>query len=197
MDTRDRFTHACSWAICALCCLYHTPDLGAQTPAEWQAAARAVRRLPPDSFPELPAAIRAALAARQCRVPQSFTSARPHNVIGGRFARPGQHDWAILCSHQDSSSILIFWGNEQASQSIEFARASDAGFLQGIGEGRIGYSRIVTVASSARIREYAVSFGGSLPSVLDHDGLEDSFAGKASTVSYWVGNRRLVLTGAD
>jgi hypothetical protein len=185
------------WAIGALCYLCHAPKLWAQTPDEWQAAARTIRRLPPDSFPELPKAIRAALAARDCQVPQSFTSAQPHNVIAGSFARPGQQDWAVLCSRQDSSSILIFWGSTGAVEPTEFARSADASFLQGIGQGRIGYSRLVGVASPAQIREYAASFGGPLPAILDHDGVEDAFAEKASTVAYLEGHRWRVLTGAD
>jgi hypothetical protein len=70
-------------------------------------------------------------------------------------------------------------------------------FPTGIGEGRIGYSRVLAAASPAQMREYAVSFGGTLPKVLDHDGLEDAFAEKASVVSYLEAGRWLALTGAD
>jgi len=185
------------WAISTLCYLCHAPGLWSQTPGEWQVAARTIRRLPPDSFPGLPKAIRAALAARGCQVPQSFTRPRPHNVIAGHFARPGQQDWAVLCSHQDSSSILIFWGHTGAAGPTEINRAADASFLQGIGHGRIGYSRIVGVASPAQIREYAAASGGPLPARLDHDGVEDAFAEKTSTVAYFEGGRWRVLTGAD
>jgi hypothetical protein len=185
------------WATFSLLCICFTRGLSAQTPEAWEAAARTIRRLPPDSFPRLPLAIRAALDARGCSVPQSFTSERPHNVITGSFARAGQQDWAVLCSHHDSSSLFVFWASADARPPTELARASDAGFLQGIGRGRIGYSRLLAVASPAQIRGYAAAFGGPLPKVLDHDGVEDAFAEKASTVSYLEGGRWLALTGAD
>jgi hypothetical protein len=185
-------------AICALMWLCGPFGLSAQTPEEaWQVAARTIRRLPPDSFPQLPLTIRSALLARGCRVPQSFTSERPHNVITGSFAHAGQRDWAVLCSHRDSSSVLIFWGSAEAGSPTELTRASDAGFLQGIGEGRIGYSRLLAVASPALIRQYAKSFGGPLPRASDHDGIEDAFAGKASVISYLEAGRWLALAGAD
>jgi hypothetical protein len=193
----SRFAGMRWWATFSLLSICCTLGLSAQTPEAWEVAARTIRRLPPDSFPQLPVAIRSALAARGCSVPQSFTSERPHNAIAGSFARPGQQDWAVLCSHHDSSSIFVFCASADARSPTEFARAPDAGFLQGIGRGRIGYSRLLAVASPAQIRVYAASFGGPLPKVLDHDGVEDVFAGKASTVSYLEGGRWLALTGAD
>jgi hypothetical protein len=185
------------WAIFSLLCICCTRGLPAQTPEAWEAAARTIRRLPPDLFPQLPVAIRSALKARGCTVPQSFTSDRPHNVITGSFARPGQQDWAVLCSHHDSSSVFVFLAGADARPPTELARASDAGFLQGIGRGEIGFSRLLAVASPAEIRGYAAAFGGSLPRVLDHDGVEDAFAGKASEISYLEDGRWLALTGAD
>ncbi len=185
------------WVIFSLLHLCGSPGLSAQTPDAWQAAARTVRRLPPDSFPWLPFTIRSALAARGCSVPQSFTSLRPHNVIAGSFAHKGQRDWAVLCSLRDSSSVLIFWGGADGQPPTEFARRSDPGFLQSLGGGRIGYSRLLGVASSPQIREYAAAHNGLVPQVLDHDGVEDAFAGKASTVSYLAGGHWVVLAGAD
>jgi hypothetical protein len=185
------------WATFSLLCICCTLRLSAQTPEAWKAAAHTIRRLPPDSFPQLPVAIRAALAARGCSVPQSFTSERPHNVIAGRFAHAGRQDWAVLCSHHDSSSILIFWASADAPPPTELARAFDASSMQAIGRSRSGYSRMLAVASPAQIRDYAAAFGGPLPKVLDHDGVEDAFAGKASTVSYLEEGRWLALSGAD
>jgi hypothetical protein len=185
------------WAIGVLCYLCHAPELWSQTPEEWLTAVRMIRRLPPDSFPELPKPIRAVLAARGCEVPQSYTRRQPHNVVTGHFARPDQKDWAVLCSHLDTSAILIFWGDPRESEPTEIARSADVGFLQGIGPGRIGYSRILAVASPAQIREYAAAFGGPLPAALDHDGVEDAFAEKASNVAYFEGGRWRLLGGAD
>lgn len=185
------------WAALTVLWLCQPRALAAQTPEQWAAATRAVRRLPPTAFPQLPLAIRAALLNRGCTVPQSFTDAHPHNVVAGNFARAPQRDWAVLCSRHDSSSVLIFWGRSGAGAPAELGWAADAGFLQGIGAGRIGYSRLIAVASPARILEYAASLSGPQPRRLDHDGLEDAFAEKGSTVFYLEQGHWLSLAGAD
>jgi hypothetical protein len=185
------------WAALALLWLHPPLALSAQTPEQWRAAARTIRRLPPDSFPRLPVAVRSALSARGCTVPQAFVERHPHNVIAGHFARARQRDWAVLCSRHDSSSVLIFWGPGGTTAPDELGWTSDAGYLQGIGAGRIGYSHMITVATPARIREYAASFGGPRPKRLDHDGVEDVFAEKGSTVFYLEEGRWRSLAGAD
>ncbi len=185
------------WVALTLLWLQQPLALSAQTPEQWQAAARTIRRLPPDSFPQLPVAIRSALSARGCTVPQSFTEGRPHNVISGRFAGARQRDWAVRCSRQDSSSVLIFWSGRDPGTPAELGRTSDAAFLQGIGAGRIGYSHVIAVADPTRIREYTASVGGPQPKRLDHDGVEDAFAEKASAVLYLEQGRWLSLAGAD
>ena len=184
-------------AICSLLFLCSASGSAAQSPEAWRVAAQTIRRLPAASFPQLPPGVRSELAVRGCSVPQSFTSGRPHNVIAGSFARAGQVDWAVLCSRQDSSSVLIFWGGVVGEPPTEFPRTADAGFLQGIGEGRIGYARVLSVARPRQIREYAAAFGGPLPKALDHDGVEDAFAEKASVIAYLEEGRWLALTGAD
>jgi hypothetical protein len=185
------------WPYLGLLWLLGPPGLAAQTPKEWQSAAHNIRRLPPDSFPQLPAAIRSALRARGCTVPQSSVDGRPHNVVSGSFARARQRDWAVLCSRHDSSSVLIFWGGADSETPADFGPVPDAAYLQDIGKDRIGYSRLIAVASPARIREYASAFHGPLPETLDHDGLEDAFAGKASALSYLDRGRWVSLAGTD
>lgn len=182
---------------CALLILPQPLVLSAQTPEQWQAAARAIQQLPPDSFPQLPVAIRRALMRRGCTVPQSFTDRRPHNVIAGRFAHAGREDWAVLCSRHDSSSILVFGAPGDSTDPAELERRADADFLQHIGAGRIGYSRVIAPATPARLRAYSAGSEGPTPKSLDHDGLEDAFAEKASTVFYLEQGRWLSLSGAD
>jgi hypothetical protein len=181
----SRFSGMRLWAPCVLLMLQQPLVLPAQTPQQWQAAARTIRRLSPDSFPQLPVAIRRALITRGCTVPQSFTDWRPHNVLSGRFAHAQQRDWAVLCSRHDSSSVLIFWARGDPSAPAELGWTADAGFLQGIGAGRIGYSHVIVVASPARIRAYAASFAGLPPKGLDHDGLEEPSRRRARRCSTW------------
>jgi hypothetical protein len=44
---------------------------------------------------------------------------KPKNVIKGEFARPGQTDWAVLCSVKGVPTILVFWdGSEKNPTAI-------------------------------------------------------------------------------
>lgn len=171
--------------------------LHGQTRDDWAAAARAIRRLSPDDFPQLPGAVRDALKERRCAVPQSFYPERPHNVVSGAFARAGQRDWAVLCSVDGRSSILIFWADGVTPTPAELAPADDATFLQGIGNDQIGYSRVIDRADTAWIREHAEAYDGPLPKRLDHDGINDAFVEKGSQVLYYEDGAWQGLAGSD
>ena len=120
----------------------------------------------------------------------------PHNVIRGQFAATEEVNWAVLCSQNDSSVILVFRAASPTTPE-ELARRSDGGFLQHIGEGRIGYSRAIGVADSAYIREHFDRYGGPTPPPLEHDGINDMFVEKGSHVWYLHDGHWLRLTGAD
>lgn len=166
------------------------------TPQEWEAAERAIVRLEPAAFTDLPASVRDDLDRRRCTIPQSDPGTAPHGVIRGRFTSAGRTDIAVLCSVDGASTILVFRG-ASAADVAQLARSADKDFLQGAGGGRIQFSRVIGVAAPARIREYHKAFGGPALPRLDHDGIEDIFAGKASVIRYWAGGKWLELPGAD
>ena len=87
-------------------------------------AARRVVRLPATAFPELPANVVRELQRRTCTVPQSYPVTKRSNVISGQFAKPGQTDWAVMCSAKGASSILVFW-NGTANVSEIGPKAED------------------------------------------------------------------------
>ena len=66
-------------------------------------------RLSPSAFPELPANLVKELERRGCTIPQEAFTKRRHNVVRAEFAQPGQTDWAVLCSVNRVSSILVFF----------------------------------------------------------------------------------------
>jgi hypothetical protein len=173
--------------------------LSAQSPAEWQVAAQRIVRLAPAAFPELPAPLRRELERRGCRIPQlgpAFGSNRS-NVVSGRFARPGQRDWAVLCSRADTSRVLLFWGGHP-NRVKAWKGTADANWLQSMGPDGIQYSQYLAVADSASIVTNAREYGGPLPpGPITHDGLEVGIAEKASAISYWMGGRWYGLQGAD
>ena len=82
--------------------------LFAQTPP-----ARIVQ-LSPAAIPGLPANLVKELERRGCTIPQEAPTKKSSNVIKGAFAKPGQTDWAALCSVNGVSTILVFWkGSEK------------------------------------------------------------------------------------
>ena len=118
------------------------------------------------------------------------------NVIKGEFAKPGQTDWAVLCSVGRVSSILIFW-NASESNPGRIAEAKDIDRLQGAEGDKIVYSREITPVGKAAIMKYHAGFGGPQPPPIDHQGIDDAFVGKASLVNYFYRGKWLELTGAD
>jgi len=167
-----------------------------QSPTQWDSAARAIKRLPPSAFPQLPAVVQRDLERRGCTIPQAFYPERPHNVVSGRFLRANQLDWAVLCSVRDSSRILVFW-NGTPGNPTELAPEADAARLQGIGDGKIGYSRGIGVARPVAIRNLARAFDGWIPRPLDHDGIEDAFIEKASAIHFLHRGKWRMLRGVD
>jgi len=129
-------------------------------------------------------------------VPQSYGRQTPHNIIRGHFTSANQMDVAALCSRARVSSILVFRGGS-STDVAELASSPDAGFLQGLGPGVIGYSRSLAAADPKYIQDHYVRYGGPKPPPLDHDGIDDGFDGKASVVRYWYRGRWLQLQGAD
>jgi len=160
----------------------------------WKVADAATLRLEPSVFSQLPKNIVSFLERRGCTIPQLFGDPKPHNVIRGEFARLGQFDWAVLCSKDRSSSIIVFW-NGRTRSIAEIERSEDKGFLQTIdGDGNIGFSRVIYSVDSgyilSRNRE-------EKPDRIKHQGISDAYFEKASTVLYYTGHRWLTLLGAD
>lgn len=165
---------------------------------EWSRAEAMIRRLPPVFFKEVPAPVLRRLDEIGCRIPQTYYQHKPHNIIRGQFRKPGQFDWAVLCSKNGKSSILVFWaGSPEGYTAIAQSEEEDKVFLQDMGEG-IGYSRQISPVGKDRILFSYRELGGTKPpNPIDHEGIDDAFIEKASTVLYWHKGSWLRLTGAD
>jgi hypothetical protein len=171
------------------------------SPAQWDEAGRQVLRLPPNAFTQLPAKIIADLNRRGCTIPQAFEGIRleksgPHNVIKGEFAKPRQTDWAVLCSVNRVSSILIFWSGSVADVS-EIEQREDIHYLEGTWDNRIVYTRLITPVGAQFIKERAAGNGGPEPPPLDHQGINDAMLEKASMVQYFYNGGWMRLSGDD
>jgi hypothetical protein len=172
----------------------------AQVPADLQKAfERAdlqIVRLSPAAFPELPRNVLAELRRRGCTIPQVPMLDGRQNVIKGEFSKPGQTDWAVLCSVNRVSSILIFW-NGSAVNPTEIEKGEDMDHLQGWGNDKIVYSRAIMPVGKKYIMDHYSAYGGEKPPPIDHQGINDAFVGKASVVQYFYREEWLHLTGAD
>src|SRR5262245_42988308 len=158
-------------------------------PQDWDAADRATSRLKPAAFRQLPAPIRAELDERGCTIPQPYNARQPANVIRGRFFSATSSDWAILCSRGRVSAILVF-RDGAATPAAELARDADSAYLQTISANAIGFSRRIGLASAEYIRRHHNPSDPPLPP-LDHQGIDDAFIEKGSTVHYWSQGRWL------
>jgi hypothetical protein len=172
--------------------------VGAQfTRADWLRADTATTRLNPSAFPSLPSQVRTALERRGCTIAQPSNADHPQNVVSGEFTDVKQTDWAVLCSRERRSAILVFRGGHSA-QVDELADEADLQYLQvTTGNREIGYSRLLAVATPRTIRQRIRLRGAAKPRVTDHDGIESTFVGKASVVWYCLGSKWIRLSGSD
>ena len=165
--------------------------------ADWLRADAATTRLKPSAFPSLPSRVRTALERRGCTIPQPSNADHPQNVISGEFTDATQTDWAVLCSRERRSAILVFRGG-RSDQVDELAEEADLQYLQvTTGKHEIGYSRRLAVATPRIIRQGIRVRGAAKQQVTDHDGIESAFVGKASVVWYCLGGEWTRLSGAD
>ncbi len=122
-----------------------------------------VLRLRPTAFPELPKNLITELKRRGCTVPQPYTS-RKANVIRGEFAKPGQTDWAVLCSASGYSSILVFRDRSEHNPA-EIAKWPEA-------DGTVIYDHFINPVGRKFIMDTYRAYGGPKPLPIDHQGIE-------------------------
>lgn len=162
----------------------------------WDEAAKEIKLLKPSSFNQLPKNILKKLEKRGCKIPQVYAFDKPHNVIRGQFAKQGQNDWAVLCSINSASTLLVFWGGS-AQCTSELEKEKNIKWLQGIGGGEIGYSRFISSVNKKQILEYQKYNNETIQQPLLHEGIDVAFIGKASGVRYCYNNKWVILSGAD
>ena len=118
------------------------------------------------------------------------------NIIKGEFVKPGQTDWAVLCSIGRVSSILVFWNGSEKNPA-EIGKMKDMDRLQGWGGDKIVYSWAISPVGKEFILDRFKAFGGEMPPPIDHQGINDAFVGKGSEVLYFYRGKWLRLSGDD
>jgi hypothetical protein len=154
----------------------------------------AFRMLPPASFPSLPAPVLADLEKRHCMVPQTYEARGPENVIHGSFRQKGSSDWAILCSQNGTSTVLIYW-NGSAAKPAAIAAQTDTDTADPYdATNMLGYARGIDASSPSNIDETLVNrpYGP-----FDHDGIKDAHVEKSSVIHYFKNGTWMTLQGSE
>ena len=98
------------------------------------------------SFSEIPEEVREYFMNLNCLVPQipdgymESITAEYNSPFSGDFAQSGQRDWAVLCSVNGISSIVVRWGGTVHCKS-KFASNPDEHSWEGMGDGSKWFSR--------------------------------------------------------
>ncbi len=164
----------------------------------WEKADQETVRLAPAGLTHLPDVVVRELGKRSCSIPQMWDGDKPHNGISGEFKKPGQTDWAVLCSIRRRSVILVFWnGSADKVEVVPSSDSADRNWLQGIGGNRVGFGRAIGAVGKDYIIDHYRAYGGPAPPPIDHAGINDAFVEKASIVYYWYEGKWLQLQGAD
>jgi hypothetical protein len=154
----------------------------------------AFRMLPPATFTELPAPILRDLEKRHCMIPQSYEAKSPENVVHGAFLQQGSNDWAVLCSQDGTSTLLVYW-NGTAAKPAELAAQVDSDTAEPHDEtSLLGYARGIDSASTNKINELLANkpYGP-----FDHDGIKDAHIEKSSVIHYFKGGTWMTLAGSE
>jgi hypothetical protein len=117
-------------------------------------------------------------------------------VIRGQFIQNGESGWAVLCSVNNSTELLVFH-NDLDTQPETISASNDQDYVQGMGDGRLGYSHGIMSVGPEYIRRNHRAYGGPEPPPMDHQGIDDAFLGKASSTWYFYRGQWLRLAGSD
>jgi hypothetical protein len=79
----------------------------------------------------------------------------------------------------------------------EIAKSPDKNWLQVIADRKIGYSRHISSIGGDSIMDHYQAHDGSKPPLFDHEGIDDAFLEKGSSVHYWHDGNWLALTEPD
>jgi hypothetical protein len=191
------------------------PPLGGQIPSQsapdtlnslgkvtvdGQATPYEIRRLPVNSFPQLPAAVQGELNRRGCLIPQTYEAHAPENVIGASLERPGSRDWAVLCSAHGTVSLLVFFeSGETASEAGARVLASgpETERLKAHGTaGELGFDWGIDAATPEQVREAQMGMR-HLPARLDHDALADAVIEQKTVYHFYSGGSWVVVAVGD
>jgi hypothetical protein len=136
------------------------------------------RYLKTNQFPNVPKPIQEKLAAMGCEIPQSSDNSEPHNILKGQFAAAGQWDWAVVCSKNKQSILVILWGGPAQCDSKPWGPYGDKETSEGLNQPPAGpkkYFLTLEKVSAKFLNAHAEYQELKLPKGFTHDALGYSF----------------------
>jgi hypothetical protein len=159
-----------------------------------------IRRLPVNSFPELPASIADLLNRRGCTIPQTYEAHRPENVVHASLEQAGSSDWAVLCSAQGTVSLLVFFDGDTGHAEVNptvLASSPETERLQPHDpSGVLGFNWGIDPATPQHVHE-AQSGLKHRPAPVDHDALADSIVEHSTIYHFYAKSNWFLLDTAD
>jgi hypothetical protein len=155
-----------------------------------------IRHLPVSSFPQIPAAVRSQLDQRGCLIPQTYQARGPENVVQASLERRGSEDWAVLCSHHGTVSLLVFFADGAAPPTV-LASAQETERLQAnAATGVLGFDWALDAATPEQVRQAQTGMRRR-PALLDHDALAESVIDQTTVYHYYTGDTWIVISTQD
>jgi hypothetical protein len=155
-----------------------------------------IRRLPVNSFPQLPAPVANLLVERGCLIPQTYEAHQPENVIEGSLERRGSKDWAVLCSEKGTVSLLVFFADSATGPRV-LATAPETERLKAHGEtGVLGFDWAIDTATPEQVHEAQAGMQHPPPR-LDHDALAETVIDETTVYHYYEGNAWVMVPTGD
>lgn len=186
---------ALACGICGLACAHaQTAEQTETGQTETKQGTRdyVIRLLPLASFPNLPATVAAQLGAMHCMIPQTFEAHHPENIIHGAFERRGSIDWAVLCAHDGSTDLLVFFQNAAQKPFTLATHLNTERMGSETPSNKLGSAwGIAAIPPEGMMHTPGVHQHGPF----DHDGIEDDFVERSSTIHYYRSGTWLAIEG--
>jgi hypothetical protein len=116
-----------------------------------------IRRIDASTAAHLPLWLRAALGARKCLIPQMHSDERLNNIHRGHFVDSVTESYALLCSRNGESSVVILTKDSSLTPPPILVRA-DTSFLvlmEGGGRGRRWeFARFLSALSPREVKSW-------------------------------------------
>jgi hypothetical protein len=154
-----------------------------------------IRRLPVNSFPDLPEKIADQLNRRGCLIPQTYAAHHPENVVNASFERNGSSDWAVLCSAQGTVSLLVFFASAPGTPIVLSSAPETRRLQRHDATGELGFNWAIDPASPETLHQ--VRNLDPRPTTIDHDALADAIVDRRTVYRFYSQHAWTVMTSSD